>query len=99
LSHDHLFPAVCLSALPQLTNLIDAGSTPQRSYGSALSSADGKDLTCILYVAALAKRASLNPDKGTARSWFGWVDKQKKVDPVMKQIDMHSSQSYRHSTI
>jgi hypothetical protein len=76
LSHDHLFPAVCLSALPQLTNLIDAGSTPQRSYGSALSSADG-----------------------TARSWFGWVDKQKKVDPVMKQIDMHSSQSYRHSTI
>lgn len=91
------FPSKCLAALPRLTSLIDAASTPQRSFGLALSSSEGKDLLRILYLASLAKRYP-ETDKGKARSWFGFVDKQRKDHPVLTTVDMRTWQRYR-STI
>ena len=93
-----LFPSQCLAALPQLTNLIDASSTPQRSFGGlALSSAEGKDLIRCLYLAALAKCVQI-PDKGPSRSWFGWVDAQRKAHPILKALNMKSWTTYRLTT-
>jgi hypothetical protein len=91
------FPRIRLSALPELTRLIDAGSTPQRTFGGlALSSAEGKDLIRCLYLAALAERCP-DTDKGASRSWFGWVDSQRKKHPILKTIDVRNWQSYRQT--
>jgi hypothetical protein len=54
----------------------------------------GKDLVCILYLAGLGKRQP-SADKGAARTWFGFVDKNKKQHPVLKRIDMSSWATYR----
>jgi hypothetical protein len=90
-----LFPSQCLAALPRLTSLIDANATPQRSFGGlALSSSEGKDLVRCLYLAALAKRVQ-KPDKEAARSWFGFIDQQKKRHPILKAVDMKSWAAYR----
>ena len=91
------FPSQCLSALPHLSRLVDANASPsqRKSFGLALSSADGKDLIRVLYLCALAKRVQ-NPDKGTScSSWFAFVDRQKKHNPVLKAVNMSNWQSYR----
>jgi hypothetical protein len=83
------FPQECLAALPELSRLIDATSSPRRSFGLALSSAGGKNLVRCLYLAALAKRSN-SPSKGALRSWFGWVDANRRTHPILKQINMAS---------
>lgn len=45
--------------------------------------ADGKDLIRILYLAELIKRCATNPVKGTARSWFGFINNEKKHHSVL----------------
>lgn len=92
------FPAICAQALPKITQLIDAGSTTQRTFGLPLSSADGKTLVRILYLAVLGERCP-HLEKGDSRSWFGFVDKKKKEHPVLKAVEMTSWQGYRRRTI
>jgi hypothetical protein len=81
------FPQECLAALPELSRLIDATSSPRRSFGLPLSSAGGKNLVRCLYLAALAK-GSNSPSKGALRSWFGWVDANRRTHPILKEINM-----------
>ena len=91
------FPHQCAQALPQLSQFIDAGCSPVRTFALPQASADGKDLVRILYLAALSKRCT-NPVKGTARSWFGLVNNEKKQHAVLKEINMGSWAAYRASS-
>jgi hypothetical protein len=91
------FPRQCAQALPQLSRLIDAACSPQRTFALTQASADGKDLVRILYLAALRKRCT-SPNKGTARSWFGLVNNEKKHHAVLKEINMGSWATYRASS-
>ena len=92
------FPRQCAQALPQLSKLIDAGCSPLRTFALPQASADGKDLVRILYLAELSKRCATNPDKGTARSWFGFINKEKKQHSVLKEMNMGSWTAYRASS-
>jgi len=91
------FPRQCAQALPQLSRLIDVCCSPLRTFALPQASAEGKDLVRILYLAALSRRCA-NPVKGTARSWFGLVNNEKKHHAVLKQINVGSWAAYRASS-
>jgi hypothetical protein len=89
------FPGVCGTAFAQLSTLIDAGSTPMRSFALPLSTAAGKDLARILLLVVLDERCPGVQLDGSSRGWFSWIDANRKDHPFLKRVDMRSWQAYQ----
>jgi len=87
------FPSICLRVLSRLAELIEEGGTDARTFALPQSSAAGKELMKILYLAGLADRVDTPTKSG--RSWYGLVNEHKRNHPVLKSIDMRSWTSYR----
>jgi hypothetical protein len=93
-----MFPKRCADSFPMLSTLVDAASTPKRSFGVPLSGKVAKDLIRLLYLVVLHKRCPSATMDGTARNWTGWVNRNKNTHPVLRGVDMKSWASFRSTS-
>ena len=91
------FPGLCGASYAEISTLIDAGSTPTRSYALPLSSATGKDLQRILLLVVFNQRCATALLVDGQRNWFSWIDANRKEHNVLKRIDMQSWKAFRAS--
>ena len=88
------FPAFCNDSFAQLSTLIDASSTPTRTFGIAMSTAVGKDLARILLLVVLNDRCPGTQLLGGSQNWFSWMDANRKVHPFLKRVSIKSWQAF-----
>jgi len=93
------FPSACGTKYNEISTLINAGSTPMRSFALPLSTATGKDLARILLLVVLNDRCPGVQLDGSSRNWFSWIDANRKDHPLLKRVDMRCWKSYQNEKI
>ena len=76
------FPAYCEKRFEDLSLLIDASSTPRRSWGVPLSGTHGKSLMRIAKLVAMVRQREWENVSSQKQNWFTYVDRTQSPIPT-----------------